>query len=115
LFLRCLSGSLQLCLTGVIYAEYEEVISRPRLKRNPDVIAGTLRAIRDIGLWVKPTERLTICSDPDDNVFLECAQTAHASYVVTGNVKHFPPSWAGALIVTPRWLLDMLSAETAKR
>ena len=71
LFLRCLNGSLQLCLTGSIFAEYEEVISRPRLKRSPDVIAGTLRTIRDIGLWVKPSARVTICSDPDDDVFLE--------------------------------------------
>jgi predicted nucleic acid-binding protein len=74
------------------------------------VIAGTLKTVRDIGLWVKPTERLTICSDPDDDVFLECAQTARASYIVTGNIKHFPPSWAGARIVTARSLLDTLSA-----
>ena len=114
LFLRCLNGSLQLCLTGSIFAEYEEVISRPRLKRSPDVIAGTLRTIRDIGLWVKPSARVTICSDPDDDVFLECAQAANARYVITGNIKHFPPSWAGARVVTPRWLLDMLSAESAE-
>jgi hypothetical protein len=78
------------------------------------VIAGTLRTIRDIGLWVKPSARVTICSDPDDDVFLECAQAANARYVITGNIKHFPPSWAGACVVTPRWLLDMLSAETAE-
>ncbi len=113
LFLRCLNGSLRLCLTGVIYAEYEEVISRPRLKRDPDVIAETLKAVRETGLWVKPTQRLKICSDPDDDAFLECAQAARASYVITGNIKHFPRSWAGTLIVTPRWLLDKLSGAVA--
>jgi putative PIN family toxin of toxin-antitoxin system len=40
LFLRCLNGSLQLCLTGPIFAEYEEVISRPHLGRSLDVIAA---------------------------------------------------------------------------
>gem|GEM_PF-6723566 len=30
-------------------------------------------------------------------------------HVVTGNLRHFPTSWAGSRIVTPRWLLDSLS------
>jgi uncharacterized protein len=29
-------------------------------------------------------------SDPDDNIFLECADAARADYLVTGNQKHFP-------------------------
>jgi uncharacterized protein len=72
-----------------MYAEYEEVISRPRLQRSPDIIAGALQAIRDAGLWVRPAEQVKACSDPDDNIFLECAQAARADYVVTGNIKHF--------------------------
>jgi predicted nucleic acid-binding protein len=33
---------------------------------------------------VEPTERITDCSDPDDNS-LECAVAAHAGYIVTGD------------------------------
>lgn len=109
LLLMALNGSIQLCITGSIYAEYEEVLSRPRLQRSPDIIAGALQAIRDAGLWVRPVEQVKACSDPDDNVFLECAQAARADYVVTGNLKHFPPSWAAARIVSPRWLANHLS------
>ncbi|HKD09567.1 MAG TPA: putative toxin-antitoxin system toxin component, PIN family [Bryobacteraceae bacterium] len=65
-----LGGSIQLCVSGSVYAEYEEVI------------------------------------------FLECAVAAKAEYLVTGNLKHFPASWGVTRIVTPRWLLDNLSAES---
>jgi len=114
LFIRALNGSLQLCLTGNVFAEYEEVISRPRFKRSPEVIAGTLQSIRDTGLWVRVTDRIHACSDPDDDVFLECAHGASADYLVTGNVRHFPPSWTGCRIVAPRTLLDALSPPGCK-
>jgi uncharacterized protein len=112
-FVLALGGSIQLCVSGSVYAEYEEVISRPRFARSADLIAATLQAIRENGIWVRPTERVTACADPDDNIFLECAQAANADYVVTGNLKHFPPSWAESRVVTPRWLLDNLTAATS--
>jgi putative PIN family toxin of toxin-antitoxin system len=112
LLLLALNGSIRLCITGSIYAEYEEVISRPRLQRSPEVITGALQAIREAGFWVRPVKPVKACSDPDDDIFLECAQAADAEYLVTGNLKHFPPSWIGTRIVSPRWLLDHLSSAT---
>jgi uncharacterized protein len=110
LFVLALSGSIQLCVSGSIYAEYEEVIRRPRFRRNEEIIAGTLHAIRHRAFWVRPTEPVTVCTDSDDNIFLECAQAARADFLVTGNLRHYPTSWAGSRIVTPRWLLDALLA-----
>jgi putative PIN family toxin of toxin-antitoxin system len=109
ILMLALGGSVHLCVSGSVYAEYEEVIRRPRFQRSEDVIAGTLQAIREKGVWVRPNERVTACADPDDDMFLECAVAAKADYVVTGNLKHFPVSWATCRIVTPRWLLDNLS------
>jgi len=103
------AGSIQLCVSGSVYAEYEEVIGRPRFQRSEDVIAGALHTIREKGLWVRPTEAVRACSDPDDDIFLECAQAAQADYLVTGNLKHFPASWSGTQIVTARQLLDIVS------
>jgi predicted nucleic acid-binding protein len=68
--------------------------------------------IREKGIWVRPTERVKACCDPEDDIFLECAQTAMADYLVTGNLKHFPGSWAGSRIVTPRWLLDNMPTKS---
>lgn len=107
-----LGGVFKLCVSGEIYAEYEEVISRPRFARDPAVIAATLQSIRERAFWVKPTGRLKICADPDDDVFLECAEEAGASYLVTGNVRHFPQSWKDTAVITPRRMLDILEAGT---
>jgi len=109
LLLLALNGSIQLCISGSIYAEYEEVISRPRFRRSPEVIAGALAAIRETSFWLRPEVSVKACSDPDDDIFLECAQAAEANYLVTGNIKHFPPTWGGTRIVPPRWLLDHLA------
>jgi len=87
-----LGGALQLCLTGKIYAEYEEVISRPRFGRSEATIAQTLQTIREKGFWVRPSEAIRACIDPDDDIFLECAVAAGAEFLVTGNLKHFPAS-----------------------
>jgi uncharacterized protein len=106
-----LGDSVQLCVSGAIYAEYEEVIRRPRLQRTEAVVTSTLQLIRDKALWVRPTELVRICRDPDDDMFLECATTAHADYLVTGNLKHFPALWRDTKIVSPRSLLDRLLAE----
>jgi len=106
-FLMCLlNPDFQLCVSGAVFAEYEEVIRRPRLHRSEYEIESTLAVIRQRGLWFKPTERIHACPDPSDNIFLECAQAADAQFLVTGNGKHFPPSWAKTHIVTAREFLD---------
>jgi putative PIN family toxin of toxin-antitoxin system len=96
----------ELCMSGPIYAEYEEVMRRPRLKRTEEEIQSALRAVRENALWVIPTISIRACTDPDDNIFLECAQAAAAHYLVTGNVRHFPSTYGGTKIVTAREFLN---------
>jgi uncharacterized protein len=90
------------------------VIRRPRFQRSEEVIAATLEVIRAKALWVHATEHVTACSDPDDDIFLECAVAANAEVLVTGNLRHFPASWGAIRIVTPRWMLDNLATEEPK-
>jgi putative PIN family toxin of toxin-antitoxin system len=99
------SGVVQLCMSGDIFAEYEEVIRRPRFRRSDGVVEGALRIIRENAFWVRPTESIRKCADPDDDVFLECAQAAKAHYLVTGNIKDFPFPWHQTQIVTARQFL----------
>jgi putative PIN family toxin of toxin-antitoxin system len=106
-FVMVLAGTTaQLCVSGDVYAEYEEVIRRPKFNRSEMIIDRALRAIRQNGFWVKPSERVHACSDPDDDIFLECAQAAHANYLVTGNLKDFKrrivemeSSWKASLLL----------------
>ena len=52
-FLRTiLDRDLQLCVSGEVYAEYEEVMRRPRLRRSEGEVSDALRAIRDRGYWM---------------------------------------------------------------
>jgi len=109
-FMMTLSGTrAQLCVSGDIYAEYEEVIRRAKFNRTEAAIETALGAIRQNGVWVKPSEKMHACSDPDDDIFLECAQAARAHYIVTGNRKHFPAKWTDAQIVSARQFLDTMA------
>jgi uncharacterized protein len=104
--LLALAGAFQLCVSGEIYAEYEDVIRRPRFNRSQGEIETMLRAIREQAFWTRPATRVRACSDPDDNIFLECAESARAHYVVTGNRKDFPETWRETRILTPRQFLE---------
>lgn len=102
------SATVQMCISGEIFAEYEEVLRRPRFKRSDEEIDSVLNAIRNSALWVRPSRRIRACSDSDDDVFLECAEAAQAGYVVTGNTKHFPAKYGQVTVVTPVQLLEFL-------
>lgn len=119
IFVLAIGGSIQLCVSADMYAEYEEVIRRPRFRLDERVIIATLSVVREKGLWVKPTQTIRACSDPDDDVFFECAVAASAEYIVTGNLRHFPQPEAGSggpdvAIVTPRQFLEILSGDMAR-
>ena len=99
-----------------ILAEYEEVMRRPRLGINPEKVTVALGRIRGAALLVHPVARVTVALDPDDNIFLECAEASAVHLLVTGNTRHFPPRWAVTHIVTPRQFMDarsLVSAEPA--
>ncbi|MBB6145372.1 putative PIN family toxin of toxin-antitoxin system [Silvibacterium bohemicum] len=97
-----------LCVSGDIFAEYEEVIRRPRFNRSAGEIDAALQTIREEGWWVEPRQRVKACSDPDDDKFLACAQAADVHYLVTGNSKHFPAVWFNTRVVTAREFVDAI-------
>lgn len=110
LFLMALvEPDVRLCVSADVFAEYEEVIRRPRLRRSEDQIAGALHGIRAKSLWVEPVDQVRACSDPDDDIFLECAFAADAHYLVTGNIKDFPVHWGSIQVVTARTFLDIVA------
>ena len=57
---------------------------------------------------IKPTLRLKVCPDPDDNHVLECVVAAEAEFLITGNAKHFPKAYKATKVISPRQLLDIL-------
>lgn len=60
-------------------------------------------------IWVEPRIQLKVCSDVSDNRFLECAVAGNADYLVTKNIRHFPPKeYANVKIVRIRQFLKVL-------
>ncbi|HXN23188.1 MAG TPA: putative toxin-antitoxin system toxin component, PIN family [Candidatus Dormibacteraeota bacterium] len=80
----------RLYVSGPIVEEYSEVLARPELKIRKGLRQQLLQLIKNHAYTVASTRRLKVTSDPDDNMFLECADVAKAGYLVTGNQKHFP-------------------------
>ena len=97
---------IQLWASDAVFDEYREVLGRPQFAK--------IRALSDIQLaeicricrFVTPGKKVEVSPDPDDDIFLECAEAAKAHYLVTGNVRHFPARWKYTKIVTPRQFLD---------
>ena len=57
-FLRSiLDPETQLLVSGDVFAEYEEVLRRPRFNRSDSEILAALSTIAEKGFCVKPTER----------------------------------------------------------
>ena len=92
-----------------ILEEYREVLSRPELRIGKGLRQQLLQLIKNRSYSVIPARRIEITSDPDDNMFLECADSARADYLVTGNQKHFPKFWKKTKIITPREFIGLVA------
>ena len=103
------AGKIQIYVTLPILNEYEEVLGRSKFSRiRPKVIPDALTLIRRIVTLVNPTELLAVSPDETDNRFLECADTADADYLVTGNRRHFPDHWKRTAVIGARELVELL-------
>ncbi len=74
-------------------------------------VKRSLQSFRAAAIMVTPYERIFAARDPDDNKVLECATEADAQYIVTGNIRDFPPVFHGVAVVLPRRFLDILTAQ----
>jgi len=103
---RVVTGSITACVSPAVWSEYQEVLQRPKftaLRPRADEILASLgaRVVR-----VESKDVVTVATDEDDNRFLECAAAAGAAYLITGNLKHYPPAWLGTKIVNAREFLS---------
>lgn len=74
-----------LCVSPAIFEEYIRVIHRfsHLSKSKRDKLAGK---IRQHTVWFRPTQSVNVVKkDPKDNKFLECALSAKADFVISGD------------------------------
>lgn len=102
-----LTKPARLYVSPDILREYQGVLSRPELQIRKGLRRQLLQHIRKRAHLVVPYRRLRVTTDPDDNIFLECADAARADYLVTGNQRHFPRFWKKTKIITSRELISL--------
>ncbi len=108
-FLLAIAKPARLYVSQPILEEDEEVLSRPELAIRRGLRLQLLLLIRNRSRVVAPAYRIQAATDPDDNIFLECADAARADFLITGNRRHFPAFWKNTKIVTPREFVSLVA------
>ncbi len=104
-----LGGRFIMAVSPALWAEYVEVLARPKFAKLTPRIDALLARLKPQVIQLETTATLELASDPDDNRILECALAAGAKYIVTGNLRHFPVDWPVARIVNARQFLDEMN------
>ncbi len=107
---RMIAGEIIPVYSSEIMYEYCEVLSRKKFKFEPKKIAYILSVIEKYGVLIEPSATDMILPDMKDLPFYEVVMETwkDGTYLVTGNLKHFP---VAPFIVTARQMLDILDGK----
>ena len=80
-------ASDQVAMSEQVMAELLDVFARPRLARfvQPKLRDEVLFLLDTFGVYFAPSERVTNCRDPKDNMYLELALAAGAAMIVSSD------------------------------
>jgi putative PIN family toxin of toxin-antitoxin system len=92
-----------------IVSEYTMVLARPELKIRRSLRQQLLQLVKSHARVVTPSRLAQVTSDPADNMFIECADTARADYLVTGNQRHFPKFWKNTKVISSSEFLSVIA------
>lgn len=86
-------------------------VLREKFKQPEEIIQRQLSLVANYSKIVRPNIKIKVVKDdPKDDMVLECAETANAEYIVSGdnhllNLKQFK----GIKILTPKQFLDLIN------
>jgi putative PIN family toxin of toxin-antitoxin system len=105
-FLLAASGLFELYTSPILLDERTGVL-HDRFGYSHEKVQDTRKRLKRLCTLVEPAEAISDCSDPDDNRVLECAVSAKAGYIVTGDraLLRLSP-FRGIQIVTAAQLLE---------
>jgi len=103
-------GAFVLLVTVGILEEYFDVIDRIAIKGGRSDLATRWKtSLFDHAKMVKATYHYDGCRDPDDAMFVECAVSAGASYIVSGDDDLLTlRTVEGVAVLTPAQFLERL-------
>lgn len=90
-----------------ILNEYDTVLRRKKFNFSEEFINETLDTIKEKGIHTDRINSGDVLPDPKDLVFYEVALSVDDSFLVTGNLKHFPKK---PFIVSPAEILEIIDA-----
>lgn len=100
-----LSGKINIQLSNDTFAEYVEVLGRPKFSKYPSFVFNAelvLSRIEEIAEMIKPTSRIDLIADEADNRFVELAVSSNADFLITGNFRDFTfEEIEGVKVVSP--------------
>jgi putative PIN family toxin of toxin-antitoxin system len=85
-----LNGDIIPLIDDTILEEYLDVLNRPHFRLQSVVIDRIIHQFKKKGVYTDRTPFDEIMPDEDDRVFYEIALTVEDSFLVTGNLKHYP-------------------------
>jgi predicted nucleic acid-binding protein len=100
-----LSGDITPVYNKEILNEYDEVLHRPKFKLRHSDIRSLLDYIETIGIQVNRLRYDGEMPDEKDRPFYEVSLSKDDSYLVTGNLKHFPST---PKVVSPSEMMAIL-------
>lgn len=107
---EALLGDIIPLLSDEIIAEYREVLAREKFRFNQEAVGMLIDGIIERGIFIDALPVEEVIPDAKDVVFYEVALEGQKkfvdSYLVTGNIKHFPVK---SFVVTPKEMLDIMN------
>ena len=86
-----LSRKAELFYNPAIICEYESVMLRPKFSKivDPNYICRFINLLRNIGVSFNPIPGKVKLPDESDRFFYDTAKQS-GSFLISGNIKHFP-------------------------
>jgi putative PIN family toxin of toxin-antitoxin system len=112
LFNLFLDGRFNIAISEELVQELTRTLSSPKLEKvtSPNDIKELLSLLESDAILVHPHNHAKICRDPNDDFVLDCAHTANAHFIVTGDQDLLEiKSYKNTTIVTVRQLLNSLT------
>ena len=88
-----------------IIAEYEDVLHRSKFPILKETAGALISFIIENGIESSRVNFAESMQDEDDRVFYEVSLSQEDSFLVTGNLKHYPTS---PRVITPAQFLEIL-------
>lgn len=88
-----------------IITEYEDVLHRSKFPIHKETADALISFIIENGIEASRIDFAEPMPDEDDRVFYEVTLSKEDSFLVTGNLKHYPTS---PRVITPAQFLEVL-------